>query len=79
MLVGKVGVGWRDGLKIDERPKPLDLIEMDADALPQQQVAALGDDPAYAERGGERRTQRRSVANLDNAVAALVAVVRWRA
>src|ERR1700727_255844 len=71
MLVGKVGVCQSDGLKLDERPKPLDLIEMDADALPQQQMAALGDDPAYADRGGECRAQRRAVADLDDAVAAL--------
>ena len=69
--MGEVGVGWRDGLKLDERPKLLDLIEMDAHALPQQQMAALGDDPAYADRGGERRTQRRAVADLDDPVAAL--------
>lgn len=56
MLVGEVGVGRRDGLKLDESPKLLDLIEMDANALPQQQMAALGDNPAYADRGGERRT-----------------------
>jgi hypothetical protein len=36
MLVGEVGVWRRDGLKLDERPKLLDLIEMDAYALPQQ-------------------------------------------
>ncbi|HEY8303091.1 MAG TPA: hypothetical protein VIG42_00745 [Solirubrobacteraceae bacterium] len=44
---------------------------MDAQALPQQQVATLGDDPAYADRGGERRTRRRTVADLDDPLAAL--------
>src|SRR5215469_3923157 len=71
MLVGAVGDCRRDGLKLDERPKLLDLIAMDADVLPQQQMAALGDDPSYADRGGERRTQRCAVADLDDAVVAL--------
>jgi len=53
-----------------ESPKLLDLIEMDAHALPEQ-MATLGDDPAYADRGGERHTQRRAVADLDDPVAAL--------
>ncbi|HUN78624.1 MAG TPA: hypothetical protein VMU32_06885 [Solirubrobacteraceae bacterium] len=39
--------------------------------LDEQQMAALGDDSAYADRGGERRTQRRAVAYLDDPVAAL--------
>jgi hypothetical protein len=34
MLVVEIGVCRRDGLKLNERPKLLDLIEMDADALP---------------------------------------------
>jgi hypothetical protein len=34
-------------------------------------VAALGDDPAYANRGGKRRTQHRAVADFDDPVAAL--------
>jgi hypothetical protein len=38
---------------------------------PQRQVAALGDDPAYADHGSKRRTQRRTVADLDDAIAAL--------
>jgi hypothetical protein len=54
MLVREVGVRRRNGLKLDERPELLDVIEMYADAPPQQQMAALGDDPAYADRGGER-------------------------
>lgn len=57
VLMGEVGICGRDSLKLDEGPKPLDLIEMDANTLPQQQMAALDDDPAYAERGGERRAQ----------------------
>jgi hypothetical protein len=71
VLAGEVRACWRDGLKLDESPKLLDLIEMDAHALPQQQMATLGDDPAYANRGGERRTQRRTVVDLDDPVAAL--------
>lgn len=71
VLVGEVGVRWRDGLKLDEPPKLLDLIEMDADALPEQQMAALGDDSSYADRGGERHAQRHAVADLDDSVAAL--------
>ena len=67
----EIGVCRRDGLKLDERPKLLDLIEMDADALPQQQMATLGNNSAYADRGGERRAQRLAVADLDDAVAAL--------
>jgi hypothetical protein len=58
VLVGEVGVGWRDGLKLDDRPKLLDSVETDAHAPPEQQMTALGDDPAYADRGGERRAQR---------------------
>jgi hypothetical protein len=50
VLVGEVGIRRRDRLKLDERPKLLDLIEMDADTLPQQQMAALNYDPAYADR-----------------------------
>jgi hypothetical protein len=68
VLVGEVGVWRRDGLKLDERPELFDLIEVNADALPQQQTAALDDNPAYADRGGERRTQRRTIADLDDAV-----------
>lgn len=34
-------------------------------------MTALDDDSAYADRGGERRAQRRAVADLDDAVAAL--------
>jgi hypothetical protein len=71
MLVGEVRIWRRHGLKLDERPKPLDLIEMDADVLPEQQMAALGDDSACADRGGECRAQRRAVADLDDAVLAL--------
>jgi hypothetical protein len=56
MLVGEVRIWRRYGLKLDERPKPLDLIEMDADVLPEQQMAALGDDPAYAD--SRRRVPR---------------------
>jgi hypothetical protein len=68
MLVVEVGVCRRDGLKLDERPEPLDLIEMDAHGLPQQQMAALDYDPAYADRDGELRAQSRAVADLDDAV-----------
>jgi hypothetical protein len=52
MLVVEVRVCRRDGLKLDERPEPLDLIEMDAHGLPQQQMAVLDYDPAYADRSG---------------------------
>ena len=71
VLVGEVGACGRDGLKLDERPKLLDLIEMDAHAAPKQQMTALGDDPAYPDRSGERRAQHCAVADLDDAIAAL--------
>ena len=36
--------GGRDGLELDERAEALDLVEVDAHVLPQQQPAALVDD-----------------------------------
>lgn len=69
--MGEVGVWWCDGLKLDERPKLLDLIEMNAHTLPQQQMTTLDDNPAYADCRGECHTQSRAVADLDDPVAAL--------
>ena len=71
MLGGEIGVGRRDGLKLDERPKLLDLIEMDPHIPPEQQTTAFDDDSAYADRSGERRAQRLAVVDLDDPVSAL--------
>ena len=49
--MSKVRIRRRDSLKLDEVPQPLDLIEMNAHVLPQEQAATLGDDPAYPDRG----------------------------
>jgi hypothetical protein len=69
--MGEVGVRRRDGLKLDKCPKLLDLIEMDAHTLPQKQMTALDDDTAYPNRDGERRAQRRAIADLDDPVSTL--------
>ena len=58
VLGRQVGVRRRDALELDERAESRDRVEVDADALPQQQAALLVDDHERAERGVERRAQR---------------------
>ena len=58
-LVGEVGVGGRDALELDEVPEVLDLVEVDAHRLPEQQVALLLDHREHA----EARLQRGAAAS----------------
>ena len=53
----QVRLGRRDALELDERAEPVDGVEVDAHALPQQQVALLLDHHERAERRVERRAQ----------------------
>ena len=57
-------------LELDEGPEALDLVEVDAHVLVEQQPAALVDDDQRPERGVERVAQRRRVADLGQAVRA---------
>jgi hypothetical protein len=47
--VGGVGVGWRDGLELDESSKILHSVEVDAHVLPEEQAPG----------GGGRHNERR--------------------
>ena len=74
-LVGEVGVRGRDALELDEVAEVLDLVEVDADALPQQQVALLLDHGEHAEAGFQRGLERRRVVDRDQPVAGLARLV----
>ena len=66
------GTAVGDGrLELDEGSEPVDVVEVDADVLAQQQVAALAHDVGRAERRVERRPQRLGIGDVDEAVAAL--------
>ena len=53
----EVRLGRRHALELDERAEPVDRVEVDAHAVPQQQVALLVDHHERAERGVERGAQ----------------------
>ena len=55
-LAAQVGAGLGDRLELEEGAEPADLVEVDADGLPQQQVAALDDDDV--DRRWRRRARR---------------------
>jgi hypothetical protein len=70
VLAREVGFGRRDTFELDERAEAGDLVEVDAHALPEQQVAALVDDHAGAERRVERLAQGGGIAHVGEAVGA---------
>ena len=70
-LGAQVRVRRRDALELDERAQPGDGVEVDADALPQQQVALLLDHDERAERRIQRCAQLAGVVDAREPVAAL--------
>ena len=58
-LVGEVGIRGRDALELEEVPEVLDLVEVDAHVLPQQQVTLLLDHRERAEARLQRGLERR--------------------
>ena len=61
--------GLGDRLELDERAEPLDLVEVDADRLPQQQPPSLGDHDVDAVRRRERGEHALRVGHRHDAVA----------
>jgi hypothetical protein len=59
VLAREVGVGVGDGLELDEGPQAIDLVEVDADVLVEQQPAALVDDDQRSQCRVERVEERR--------------------
>lgn len=71
MLVGEIGVWWCDGLELDESPELLDVVEVDANVPPKEEMSVLDDGGAYADGAGERCAEHGAVVYLDDPVAAL--------
>jgi hypothetical protein len=71
MLGAQIGRGVRDRLDLDEVPQPVDLVEMDACASPEQQPPRLLHNDQYTERVAESFLQSRWIADRYKPVAAL--------
>ena len=67
--IRQVGIRHRDALELDEVAEVLHAVEVDADRLPEQQMAFLLDHGEDAEARFQRRFQRRCVVDRDQAIA----------
>jgi catechol 2,3-dioxygenase-like lactoylglutathione lyase family enzyme len=71
VLVGEIGVWWCDGLELDESPELLNVVEVDANVAPKEEMSALDDGGAYTDGAGERCAEHGAVVYLDDPVSAL--------
>jgi hypothetical protein len=69
VLAGEVAGRLGDGLELQERAEPADLVEVDPHRLPHEQVTALDHDDVDPDRGRQRRAQRSGVRDLHEPVA----------
>lgn len=71
MLSAEVGVHPRNGFELDEMPEPCDVIQMDADVLPQEQVPAFLDGAADTKRRVQSGAETIGIVDAHYPVAAL--------